>query len=82
MMKTNQKIAVEVLMGQWGDGKERKTRLESAGYNYEAIQTIVNSLVNDGAFPEQKEIEIKGNKTKNVTINLSEYNSLSITLEV
>ncbi len=81
-MKTNQKIAIEVLMGQWGDGQDRRNRLATAGYDPDAIQTIVNSLISDGAFPGQEEIEIKGNKTKNVTINLSEYNSLSITLEV
>lgn len=81
-MKTNQQIAVEVLMGQWGDGQARRNKLITAGYNPDAIQTIVNSLISDGAFPGQEEIEIKGNKTKNVTINLNEYNSLTITFEV
>ena len=29
-------------MGLWGNGKERKDRLTAAGYDYYAIQNIVN----------------------------------------
>ena len=45
--KTNYEIACEVLDGKWGNGMERKERLEQAGYTYSAIQSIVNVLVND-----------------------------------
>lgn len=44
-MKTNQEIAKEVLSGLWGNGAERRARLEEAGYNYNEVQTIVNALV-------------------------------------
>ena len=39
-------MAQEVIAGKWGNYPERKTRLESAGYNYSEIQRRVNELVN------------------------------------
>ena len=42
--KSNETIAKEVLTGKWGSGKERKKKLKAAGYNYAAIQKIVNKL--------------------------------------
>lgn len=41
--KSNNVIASEVIAGKWGDGSDRKKKLEAAGYDYEAIQNIVNS---------------------------------------
>ena len=35
-------IANEVIAGQWGNGNDRKTRLENAGYNYKEVQNKVN----------------------------------------
>lgn len=35
-------IADEVIAGQWGNGNDRKTRLENAGYNYQEVQNKVN----------------------------------------
>ena len=43
--KSNTTIAQEVLDGLWGNGNERKEKLTQAGYNYNVIQTIVNSIV-------------------------------------
>lgn len=43
--KSNDEIAKEVVAGKWGNNPERKQRLEAAGYNYNAIQNIVNGLV-------------------------------------
>ena len=40
--KTNDQIAQEVIDGKWGNGNDRKTRLQKAGYDYNAIQKIVN----------------------------------------
>ena len=37
-------IAKEVLQGLWGNGADRKQRLESAGYDYNAVQAEVNRL--------------------------------------
>lgn len=41
--KSNDDLATEVIRGLWGNGQERKARLESAGYNYWAVQQIVNN---------------------------------------
>lgn len=38
-------IAFEVIAGKWGNGEERKNRLEMSGYNYDIIQSCVNDLV-------------------------------------
>lgn len=38
-------LAREVLQGKWGNGAERKKRLEAAGYDYAAVQKKVNQLV-------------------------------------
>ena len=40
--KTNEQIADEVIAGKWGNGADRKKRLTEAGYNYDAIQAIVD----------------------------------------
>lgn len=38
-------IAAEVIQGDWGNGEERKERLEQAGYDYDAVQAMVNELM-------------------------------------
>lgn len=43
--KSNTEIAKEVIAGKWGNGADRKKRLEAAGYNYAAVQKIVNSML-------------------------------------
>lgn len=42
--KSVEEIAREVIKGKWGNGSERKQRLEKAGYNYSEVQKIVNRL--------------------------------------
>lgn len=37
-------IAKEVLHGKWGNGEDRKKRLQNAGYDYNAVQNAVNQL--------------------------------------
>jgi hypothetical protein len=43
--KSNDRIAQEVVWGQWGNGAERKQRLTAAGYDYDTIQAKVNVLM-------------------------------------
>lgn len=43
--KTNEQLAKEVINGDWGNGAERKRRLTEAGYNYAAVQKIVNKML-------------------------------------
>lgn len=43
--KSIEEIAREVLQGKWGNGADRKARLEAAGYDYAEVQAKVNTLV-------------------------------------
>lgn len=47
--KTNLKpievIAREVINGDWGNGQERKNRLQQAGYDYQKVQEKVNEMI-------------------------------------
>ena len=43
--KTMDAVAYEVIQGDWGNGEERKERLEAAGYDYDAVQQRVNELL-------------------------------------
>ena len=41
--KSNEEIANEVIAGKWDKGQNRKDKLAQAGYDYNAIQKIVNA---------------------------------------
>lgn len=43
--KSVDEIAREVIQGKWGNGAERKKKLEAAGYDYNAVQARVNQLL-------------------------------------
>lgn len=45
IIKSLDEIAKEVIQGLWGNGEERKTKLISAGYDYEKVQDRVNELL-------------------------------------
>ena len=38
-------IAKEVIAGKWGNGAERRKKLEAAGYNYEEVQKWINAYL-------------------------------------
>lgn len=42
--KSITEVAKEVLAGKWGNGDNRKKKLEAAGYNYSQVQAKVNEL--------------------------------------
>ena len=52
--KTTAEVAKEVLEGKWGNGAERKSKLEKAGYNYDEVQNYVNKLV---SAPTKKSVD-------------------------
>lgn len=43
--KSIDQIARECIDGKWGNGANRKRRLEAAGYNYKEVQKRVNQLL-------------------------------------
>lgn len=47
--KSVDQLAHEVIAGMWGNGDERKARIEYLGYDYSAIQTRVNEILNGSA---------------------------------
>lgn len=46
--KSNAEIAKEVWAGKWGNGIDRRKRLEAAGYNYAAVQAEVEKIAKGG----------------------------------
>lgn len=63
-IKPVEDIAKEVIAGKWGNGVDRRTNLEKAGYNYSEIQKAVNSLLNK---TEALKVGDKVKVLKNVT---------------
>lgn len=53
--KTIEEVAQEVLDGLWGVGKERKTKLTQAGYDYNKVQSKVNEILREQK--EEKPVE-------------------------
>ena len=43
--KSNEEIAREVINGSWGNGQDRTSRLQAAGYDANAVQSIVNKML-------------------------------------
>lgn len=58
-VKSLDEVAREVINGKWGNGSERKERLEAAGYVYSAVQERVNELCNKGSVskPTRKSVD-------------------------
>ena len=44
--KSISELAQEVLAGIWGNGSERKEKITCSGYDYNAVQTEVNKILN------------------------------------
>jgi len=43
--KSDADLAREVIAGKWGNGQDRINRLTAAGYNYSAVQSLVNKMM-------------------------------------
>lgn len=50
--KSIDEIANEVIKGYWGNGEERKEKLEQAGYDYDTIQSRVNDILYEKSIDE------------------------------
>jgi lysozyme len=61
--ESNQEVAEEVIAGKWSNGEERKKRLTEAGYDYNAIQKIVNGMLNSTPKPQAVYYTIKSGDT-------------------
>lgn len=72
--KSNEEIADEVIAGKWGNGADRKKRLTDAGYDYNAIQEIVNRKVNGGGTPAPAPAALKVGDVVKITRWVDYYN--------
>lgn len=57
-LKPISQVAKEVIRGDWGNGSDRKARLEKAGYDYSAVQAEVNRLMNGGGSSSSNQVDI------------------------
>lgn len=60
--KSNETIAAEVIAGAWGNGADRQNALAAAGYDYAAIQAIVNGKVAAPAAPARASVDEVANQ--------------------
>lgn len=74
--KTNHEAALAVLRGEYGNGEERRRRLWEDGFDYNAVQSIVNALVKDGYCdtPQEQYLTVEVDLSKYVGINLKFIN--------
>lgn len=49
---SNNQVADQVIAGAWGSGTDRVKKLQAAGYDYNAVQAIVNSKLGFGSAPK------------------------------
>ena len=55
--KSVDEIAQEVIRGEWGNGSDRRARIESAGYDYDAVQDRVNEILEGTPSTPKKSID-------------------------
>ena len=56
-VKGVEELAREVIAGKWGNGSERRRRIQAAGYDYNAVQSRVNALLSGGSKAPSKSID-------------------------
>lgn len=61
--KSNEEIVIEVIEGKWGNGQDRRNKLTNAGYNYDAIQKIVNQKLNNKTTTSEEIYIVKSGDT-------------------
>lgn len=77
--KSNYEIAKEVLAGDWGTGPARRDALIFAGYDYDAVQSIVNAIVYGTFIPEPEDTQPEEAKSPLVIeFDTAKYDSICI----
>ena len=75
-MKSILQIAQEVIAGLWGNGEERRQRLEAAGYDYAEVQEMVNAILR-GEIPQEDPVEADP-MTLEVEVDLNVYKAIRL----
>lgn len=55
--KDNKTLAHEVIAGKWGSGDARRNSLTAAGYDYFAVQDLVNQILNGSATTSKQPVQ-------------------------
>lgn len=55
--KSVYEVAREVINGKWGNGDDRKKRLQKAGYTYSEVQKQVNQILAESNKPAKKSVK-------------------------
>lgn len=58
--KSNHEIAKDVIAGKFGNGSDRQKNIEKAGYNFNAVQTEVNKILNVKTTPKVPQVKVDG----------------------
>lgn len=72
--KSNYQVALDVIAGKYGNNQERYSRLTAEGYDYTAIQSIVNAVIYDGykeETPKYLEIEVDLNVYSGINLKFT-----------
>lgn len=81
-MKSNFEIAKEVVDGKWGNGETRRISLQNAGYDYEAIQYLVNKIVSgesvDTSVTPDPSNPNSTARLLNVEVDLTKYDGVTL----
>lgn len=76
-MKSILQIAQEVIAGMWGNGEERRQRLEAAGYDYAEVQEMVNAILS-GEIPQEYDPVPSEPMTLEVEVDLNVYKAIKL----
>ena len=76
-MKSILQIAQEVIAGMWGNGEERRQRLEAAGYDYAEVQEMVNAILS-GEIPQEDDPAPSEPMTLEVEVDLNVYKAIKL----
>ena len=77
MANSNYKAALDVIAGKYGNGDERVRRLWEAGFNPQAVQTIVNALMSDNPPDPPADSE----KILEIEVDLTKYDGINLILK-
>lgn len=79
-MKSVKDVALEVINGEWGNGEERRQRLEAAGYDYNKVQAAVNKILNGEGFDDEDagSAPVVTGDTLEVSVDLNRYGAIKL----
>ena len=85
-MKSNLEIAKEVIAGKWGNDKTRYNALTAEGYDYYAIQYLVNKIlagedVTSISENPSTENPVDTGMLLNVEVDLTKYNGVMLIIK-